>query len=150
MKKFLGIFVLLLSQFYFAQKDIVVNYLAENWGVNKDVVKIEEVKYSQGFTSGKFEPRDSRVYIFKNGNQTMVSDMTTNFDSHYIYGKSGAIIKSKKTEYDDFDFDIVNYFEFSEITYQDGTKEGSRSFDKEYAKFFNMSVLSYDAIDDLK
>lgn len=86
----------------------------------------------------------------KNGNQTMVSDMTTNFDSHYIYGKSGAIIKSKKTEYDDFDFDIVNYFEFSEITYQDGTKEGSRSFDKEYAKFFNMSVLSYDAIDDLK
>ena len=86
----------------------------------------------------------------KNGNQIMVSDMTTNFDSHYIYGKSGAIIKSKKTEYDDFDFDIVNYFEFSEITYQDGTKEGSRSFDKEYAKSFNMSVLSYDAIDDLK
>ena len=43
-----------------------------------------------------------------------------------------------------------NYFEFSEITYEDGSKEGSRSFDKEFAKSFNMSVLSYDAIDDLK
>jgi len=67
MKKLLGIFVLLLSQFSFAQKDNVVKYLAENWGINKDVVKIEEVKYSQGFTSGKFEPRETVTYLFKNG-----------------------------------------------------------------------------------
>ena len=86
----------------------------------------------------------------KNGNEVMKSDLTTNFDSHYVYGKTGAIIKSKKTEYDDYEFDIVNYFEFSEITYEDGSKEGSKVFDKEFAKSFNMSVLSYDAIDDLK
>ncbi|MFT3918776.1 hypothetical protein [Cloacibacterium sp.] len=86
----------------------------------------------------------------KNGNEVMKSDMTTSFDSHYVYGKTGAILKSKKTEYDDLEFDIVNYFEFSEITYEDGSTEGSRSFDKEFAKSFNMSVLSYDAIDDLK
>lgn len=86
----------------------------------------------------------------KNGNEVMKSDMTTSFDSHYVYGKTGAILKSKKTEYDDLEFDIVNYFEFSEITYEDGSTEGSRSFDKEFAKSFNMSVLSYDSIDDLK
>ncbi|WP_213190617.1 hypothetical protein [Cloacibacterium caeni] len=86
----------------------------------------------------------------KNGNEVMKSDMATSFDSHYVYGKTGAILKSKKTEYDDLEFDIVNYFEFSEITYEDGSTEGSRVFDKEFAKSFNMSVLSYDAIDDLK
>ena len=86
----------------------------------------------------------------KNGNEVMKSDMTTSFDSHYVYGKTGAILKSKKTEYDDLEFDIVNYFEFSEITYEDGSTEGSRVFDKDFAKSFNMSVLSYDAIDDLK
>ena len=86
----------------------------------------------------------------KNGNEVMKSDMATSFDSHYVYGKTGAILKSKKTEYDDLEFDIVNYFEFSEITYEDGSTEGSRVFDKEFAKSFNMSVLSYDFIDDLK
>ena len=86
----------------------------------------------------------------KNGNEVMKSDMTTSFDSHYVYGKTDAILKSKKTEYDDFEFDIVNYFEFSEITYEDGSTEGSRVFDKEFAKSFNMSVLSYDFVDDLK
>lgn len=86
----------------------------------------------------------------KNGNEVMKSDMATSFDSHYVYGKTGAILKSKKTEYDDLEFDIVNYFEFSEITYDDGTKEGSRTFDADYAKSFNMSVLSYDFVDDLK
>lgn len=86
----------------------------------------------------------------KNGNEIMKSDLTTGFDSHYVYGKTGAILKSKKTEYDDYEYDIVNYFEFSEITYEDGSKEGSRSFDKDFAKSFNMSVLSCDAIDDLK
>ena len=99
------------------------------------------------------DPAAKISYTFqydKNGNEVMKSDLTTNFDSHYVYGKTGAIIKSKKTEYDDYEFDIVNYFEFSEITYEDGSKEGSRSFDKEFAKSFNMSVLSYDAIDDLK
>lgn len=99
------------------------------------------------------DPAAKISYTFqydKNGNEVMKSDLTTNFDSHYVYGKTGAIIKSKKTEYDDYEFDIVNYFEFSEITYEDGSKEGSKVFDKEFAKSFNMSVLSYDAIDDLK
>ena len=99
------------------------------------------------------DPAAKISYTFqydKNGNEVMKSDLTTNFDSHYVYGKTGAILKSKKTEYDDLEFDIVNYFEFSEITYEDGSTEGSRVFDKEFAKSFNMSVLSYDAIDDLK
>ena len=84
------------------------------------------------------------------GNETLEFDGVTNLDKHYVYGKTGAVIKSKKTLYDDLEFDIVNYFEFSEITYEDGTKEGSRTFDKDYAKSFNMSVLSYDFVDDLK
>ena len=99
------------------------------------------------------DPAAKISYTFqydKNGNEIMKSDLVTNFDSHYVYGKTGAILKSKKTEYDDYEFDIVNYFEFSEITYEDGSKEGSRSFDVDFAKSFNMSVLSYDAIDDLK
>ena len=84
------------------------------------------------------------------GNETLEFDGVTNLDKHYVYGKTGAVIKSKKTLYDDLEFDIVNYFEFSEITYEDGTKEGSRTFDADYAKSFNMSVLSYDFVDDLK
>ena len=84
------------------------------------------------------------------GNETLEFDGVTNLDKHYVYGKTGAVIKSKKTLYDDLEFDIVNYFEFSETTYEDGTKEGSRTFDKDYAKSFNMSVLSYDFVDDLK
>lgn len=92
MKKLLGIFVLLLSQFSFAQKDLVVNYLAENWGVNKDVVRIEEVKYSQGFTSGKFEPRDTRIYTFKNGKLISIetqysTDKLTNIFEYNAKGK---------------------------------------------------------------
>ena len=84
------------------------------------------------------------------GNETLEFDGVTNLDKHYVYGKTGAVIKSKKTLYDDLEFDIVNYFEFSEITYQDGTKEGSRTFDADYVKSFNVSVLSYDFVDDLK
>jgi len=84
------------------------------------------------------------------GNETLEFDGVTNLNKHYVYGKTGAVIKSKKTLYDDLEFDIVNYFEFSEITYEDGTKEGSRTFDEDYAKSFNMSVLSYDFVDDLK
>ena len=67
MKKILIIFALLILQFSFAQKDDVVKYLSENWGVNKEVSKIEEVNYSVGFTSGKFEPRFTKIYTFKNG-----------------------------------------------------------------------------------
>jgi hypothetical protein len=67
MKKIIQLLVLLFVQFSFAQKDNVVKYLAENWGVNKDVAKIEEVNYSVGFTSGKFEPRETKIYTFKNG-----------------------------------------------------------------------------------
>ena len=67
MKKILIIFALLILQFSFAQKDDVVKYLSENWGVNKEVSKIEEVNYSVGFSSGKFEPRFTKIYTFKNG-----------------------------------------------------------------------------------
>ncbi|WP_213190618.1 hypothetical protein [Cloacibacterium caeni] len=67
MKKIIQLLVLLFVQFSFAQQDNVVKYLAENWGVNKDVAKIEEVNYSVGFTSGKFEPRETKIYTFKNG-----------------------------------------------------------------------------------
>ena len=78
MKKILIIFALLILQFSFAQKDNVIKFLSENWGVNKDVAKIEEVKYSQGFTSGKFEPRETKIYTFKNGKlislETIYSD----------------------------------------------------------------------------
>ena len=78
MKKILIIFALLILQFSFAQKDDVVKYLSENWGVNKDVAKIEEVNYSVGFTSGKFEPRSTKIYTFKNGKlislETIYSD----------------------------------------------------------------------------
>ena len=78
MKKILIIFALLILQFSFAQKDDVVKYLSENWGVNKDVAKIEEVNYSVGFTSGKFEPRETKIYTFKNGKlislETIYSD----------------------------------------------------------------------------
>lgn len=98
MKKLLGIFVLLLSQFSFAQKDLVVNYLAENWGVNKDVVRIEEVKYSQGFTSGKFEPRDTRIYTFKNGKLISIetqysTDKLTNIFEYNAKGKPVKFIQ---------------------------------------------------------
>ena len=67
MKKIIQLLVLLFVQFSFAQKDNVIKFLSENWGVNKDVAKIEEVKYSQGFTSGKFEPKETKIYTFKNG-----------------------------------------------------------------------------------
>ena len=137
-------------------------YTSDKNYTTKKVVFIND--NSQKFVDAVFEnnlkiseeiddPAAKISYTFqydKNGNEVMKSDLTTNFDSHYVYGKTGAIIKSKKTEYDDYEFDIVNYFEFSEITYEDGSKEGSRSFDKEFAKSFNMSVLSYDTIDDLK
>ena len=45
MKKIIQLLVLLFVQFSFAQQDNVVKFLSENWGVNKDVAKIEEVKY---------------------------------------------------------------------------------------------------------
>lgn len=67
MKKIIQLLVLLFVQFSFAQQDNVVKFLSENWGVNKDVAKIEEVNYSVGFTSGKFEPRETKIYTFKNG-----------------------------------------------------------------------------------
>ena len=45
---------------------------------------------------------------------------------------------------------MSNFFKFSEITFTDGTKEGSKNFDVEFVKSFNMSVLSYEVVDDLK
>lgn len=67
MKNFLLLISVFLVQFSFAQKDNIEKYLSENWGVNKDVAKIEEVKYSPGMTSGKFEPKETKIYTFKNG-----------------------------------------------------------------------------------
>ena len=60
--------MLLFVQFSFAQKDNVIKFLSENWGVNKDVAKIEEVFYSQGFTSGKFEPKETKFIPSKTEN----------------------------------------------------------------------------------
>lgn len=95
MKKIIQLLVLLSVQFSFAQKDMVLKYLAENWGVNKDVAKIEEVKYSEGFTSGKFEPRETKIYTFKNGKlislETIYSDekLTNTFE----YNTKGKPVK---------------------------------------------------------
>lgn len=95
MKKIIQLLVLLFVQFSFAQKDNVIKFLSENWGVNKEVAKIEEVKYSQGFTSGKFEPRETKIYTFKNGKlislETIYSDekVTNTFE----YNTKGKPIK---------------------------------------------------------
>ena len=95
MKKIIQLLVLLFVQFSFAQKDNVIKFLSENWGVNKEVAKIEEVKYSQGFTSGKFEPRETKIYTFKNGKlislETIYSDeKVTNI---FEYNTKGQPIK---------------------------------------------------------
>ena len=95
MKKIIQLLVILFVQFSFAQKDNVIKFLSENWGVNKDVAKIEEVKYSQGFTSGKFEPKETKIYTFKNGKlislETIYSDekVTNTFE----YNTKGKPIK---------------------------------------------------------
>ncbi len=95
MKKIIQLLVLLFVQFSFAQKDNVIKFLSENWGVNKEVAKIEEVKYSQGFTSGKFEPKETKIYTFKNGKlislETIYSDekVTNTFE----YNTKGKPIK---------------------------------------------------------
>ena len=120
----------------------------------KVVSEIRE-KYQKNLLIEKFinNSLGEHTYEFKydeKNNRILLVDGSDNYDSSYFYGKTGAILKSKKTEYDDFVFDLVNYFEFSEITYQDGTKEGSRTFDADYVKSFNVSVLSYDFVDDLK
>lgn len=95
MKKLLGILVLFIAQLSMAQKDIVVKHLAENWGVNKEVAKIEEVRYSQGFTSGKFEPKETKIYTFKNGKlvslETQYSDDKTTIT--FDYNAKGKPIK---------------------------------------------------------
>ena len=95
MKKIIQLLVLLFVQFSFAQKDNVIKFLSENWGVNKEVAKIEEVKYSQGFTSGKFEPKETKIYTFKNGKlislETIYSDeKVTNI---FEYNTKGQPIK---------------------------------------------------------
>ncbi len=119
------------------------------------VVSEMREKYQKNLLIEKFinNSLGEHTYEFKydeKNNRILLVDGSDNFDTSYFYGKTGAILKSKKTEYDDFVFDLVNYFEFSEITYDDGTKEGSRTFDADYVKSFNVSVLSYDFIDDLK
>lgn len=96
MKKIVGIFVLLLAQFSFAQKDNIEKYFSENWGVNKDVVKIEEVKYSQGFTSGKFEPKETIIYSFKNGKLTSIE---TQYSKDKVIETFEYNTKGKPTKY---------------------------------------------------
>ena len=119
------------------------------------VVSEMREKYQKNLLIEKFinNSLGEHTYEFKydeKNNRILLTDGSDKYDTSYFYGKTGAILKSKKTEYDDFVFDLVNYFEFSEITYQDGTKEGSRTFDADYVKSFNVSVLSYDFVDDLK
>lgn len=96
MKKIVGILVMFLAQFSFAQKDNIEKHLAENWGVNKDVVKIEEVKYSQGFTSGKFEPRETVTYLFKNGKLTSIE---TQYSKDKVIETFEYNTKGKPTKY---------------------------------------------------
>ncbi len=120
----------------------------------KEVSRIEE-KFEKNLLISK-DINDSAgklSYKYKydaRGNNILLDDGLDVYDTDYSYGKTGAVLKSRATEYDDIQDDIVNYFKFSEITLKDGSKEGSKIFDKEFAKSFNMSVLSYDFIDDLK
>ncbi|MBN8567349.1 MAG: hypothetical protein J0M25_11525 [Flavobacteriales bacterium] len=83
------------------------------------------------------------------GNQILLDDGLDEYHTNYSYGQTGAILKSRATEYDEFEDSLSNFFKFSEITFTDGTKEGSKNFDVAFVKSFNMSVLSYDVIDDL-
>lgn len=83
------------------------------------------------------------------GNQILLDDGLDEYHTNYSYGQTGAILKSRATEYDEFEDSLSNFFEFSEITFTDGTKEGSKNFDAAFVKSFNMSVLSYDVVDDL-
>ena len=83
------------------------------------------------------------------GNQILLDDGLDEYHTDYSYGQTGAILKSRATEYDEFEDSLSNFFKFSEITFTDGTKEGSKNFDAAFVKSFNMSVLSYDVVDDL-
>ena len=84
------------------------------------------------------------------GNQILLDDGLDEYHTNYSYGQTGAVLKSRATEYDEFEDSLSNFFKFSEITFTDGTKEGSKNFDVEFVKSFNMSVLSYEVVDDLK
>lgn len=84
------------------------------------------------------------------GNQILLDDGLDEYHTNYSYGQTGTILKSRATEYDEFEDSLSNFFKFSEITFTDGTKEGSKNFDVEFVKSFNMSVLSYEVVDDLK
>jgi len=84
------------------------------------------------------------------GNQILLDDGLEEYHTDYSYGQTGAILKSRATEYDEFEDSLSNFFKFSEITFTDGTKEGSKNFDAAFVKSFNMSVLSYEVVDDLR
>ena len=84
------------------------------------------------------------------GNQILLDDGLDEYHTNYSYGQTGAVLKSRATEYDEFEDSLSNFFKFSEITFTDGTKEGSKNFDVEFVKSFNISVLSYEVVDDLK
>ncbi|MCZ8197409.1 MAG: hypothetical protein O9267_07365 [Flavobacterium sp.] len=83
-------------------------------------------------------------------NRILLDDGLDEYETNYVYGKTGAILNCRAVEYDDFEDSLTNFFEFSEVVNKDGSKEGSKIFDKEYVKSFNVSVLSYDFVDDLK
>jgi len=84
------------------------------------------------------------------GNQILLDDGLDEYHTDYSYGQTGAILKSRATEYNEFEDSLSNFFKFSEITFTDGTKEGSKNLDVEFVKSFNMSVLSYEVVDDLR
>ena len=126
MKKIIQLLVLLFVQFSFAQQDNVVKFLSENWGVTKDVVKIEEAVY---FAADNPKAYSTAVYTFQNGKlQNLVYKTTDLVDvykfeyntkenpikytstvndnkprySSFIYDKKGRLIEIMPEESSDF------------------------------------------------
>ncbi|HRZ33052.1 MAG TPA: hypothetical protein P5188_12135, partial [Flavobacterium sp.] len=51
------------------------------------------------------------------GNQILLDDGLEEYHTDYSYGQTGAILKSRATEYDEFEDSLSNFFKFSEITF---------------------------------
>ena len=93
------------------------------------------------------------IYLYEydsKGNRILLDDGLDEYETNYVYGKTGAILNCRAVEYDEFEDSLTNFFKFSEVVNKDGSKDGSKIFDKEYVKSFNVSILSYDFVDDLK
>ncbi len=69
--------------------------------INRQLRKLVDAVYQNNLKISEEidDPAAEISYTYqydKNGNEVMKSDMTTSFDSHYVYGKTDAILKSKK------------------------------------------------------